>query len=77
MGWSPPTTGLAGTSAAAALDAEPAGGGALDIVQDGQNGVLFHAQTVEALTAALERVTQLPVDPPALRASASMASACA
>ncbi|MCC7360477.1 MAG: glycosyltransferase [Anaerolineales bacterium] len=48
-----------------------AGGGALDSVQDGETGVLFPAQTVEALTAALERVMRLPVEVPALRASAA------
>ena len=48
-----------------------AGGGALDIVQDGVNGVLFHESTVAALSAALEQVARLPVDPPALRASAA------
>lgn len=48
-----------------------AGGGALDIVQDGVNGVLFHEPTVAALSAALEQVVSLSVEPPALRASAA------
>ena len=48
-----------------------AGGGALDIVQDGVNGVLFHQPEVADLCAALERLDKLTVDPPALRASAA------
>jgi glycosyltransferase involved in cell wall biosynthesis len=47
-----------------------AGGGALDTVEDGVNGVLFHAQTVEALKAALRRFQDLRFDPDAVRASA-------
>lgn len=40
-----------------------AGGGALDTVQDGVTGVLFHEQTVEALQAALVRFQSLRFDP--------------
>ena len=47
-----------------------AGGGALDIVQDGVNGVLFHEPTVEALSAALERFSHLRFDPQIIRRSA-------
>jgi glycosyltransferase involved in cell wall biosynthesis len=47
-----------------------AGGGALDIVQDGVNGVLFHEQTPAALQAALERFQTLRFDPQAIRRSA-------
>ncbi len=47
-----------------------AGGGALDIVQDGVNGVLFHEQTVEALSAAIERFSRLRFDPEIVRRSA-------
>jgi glycosyltransferase involved in cell wall biosynthesis len=47
-----------------------AGGGALDIVQDGVNGVLFHKQTVEALSAAIERFLRLRFDPEVVRRSA-------
>ncbi len=48
-----------------------AGGGALDIVQAGVNGVLFHEPTVAALSAALEQVERLRTKPPALRATAA------
>jgi glycosyltransferase involved in cell wall biosynthesis len=47
-----------------------AGGGALDIVQDGVNGVLFHEPTLEALRAALERFQAMSFDPQAIRRSA-------
>jgi glycosyltransferase involved in cell wall biosynthesis len=47
-----------------------AGGGALDIVEDGVNGVLFHEQTAEALSAALERFNSMRFDPEAIRRSA-------
>jgi glycosyltransferase involved in cell wall biosynthesis len=47
-----------------------AGGGALDIVKDGANGVLFAEPQVDAVCAALERVQQLHFDPAALQASA-------
>jgi glycosyltransferase involved in cell wall biosynthesis len=47
-----------------------AGGGALDTVQDGVNGVLFREQTVEALKAALLRFNESKFDAPAIRQSA-------
>jgi len=47
-----------------------AGGGALDIVQDGANGVLFPQATVDDLCAALERFERLAFDPAAQRRSA-------
>lgn len=47
-----------------------AGGGALDTVQDGVNGVLFREQTVAALKAALLRFGDLRFDAPTLRQSA-------
>jgi glycosyltransferase involved in cell wall biosynthesis len=47
-----------------------AGGGALDIVQDGVNGVLFHEQTVESLQAAIERFQTWQFDPQVVRRSA-------
>jgi glycosyltransferase involved in cell wall biosynthesis len=47
-----------------------AGGGALDIVQDGLNGVLFHEQTVEALQAAIERFQTMQFDSQVIRRSA-------
>ncbi len=47
-----------------------AGGGALDTVQDGVNGVLFSEQTVAALKAALGRLGDLRFDPGVCRASA-------
>ncbi len=47
-----------------------AGGGALDTVTDGANGVLFAEPTVEALVAALERFGRLRFDPPAVRRTA-------
>ncbi len=47
-----------------------AGGGALDIVQDGVNGVLFYEQTLDALCAALERFQTMKFDPAQLRRSA-------
>lgn len=47
-----------------------AGGGALDTVQDGINGVLFHEQSVESLKAALLRFMDLRFDVPTLRWSA-------
>jgi glycosyltransferase involved in cell wall biosynthesis len=47
-----------------------AGGGALDTVQDGVNGVLFSEQTVAALAAALGRFADLRFDPGVCRASA-------
>jgi glycosyltransferase involved in cell wall biosynthesis len=47
-----------------------AGGGALDIVQDGANGVRFPQPEVDDLCAAIERLEQLSFDPAALRHSA-------
>ncbi len=47
-----------------------AGGGALDTVQDGVNGVLFRDPSVESLTAALERSSSLTFDPAVVRRSA-------
>lgn len=47
-----------------------AGGGALDIVQDGVNGLLFPNPEIDDLCAAVERFARLTFDPPALRCSA-------
>lgn len=47
-----------------------AGGGALDIVEDGVNGVLFREPTVESLSAALERFSQLKFESAIVRRSA-------
>jgi glycosyltransferase involved in cell wall biosynthesis len=47
-----------------------AGGGALDTVQDGVNGVLFREPTEAALIAALERFGALTFDPGVVRRSA-------
>jgi glycosyltransferase involved in cell wall biosynthesis len=47
-----------------------AGGGALDIVQDGVNGVLFHEQTEAALCDAIERFSHITFDPDVVRRSA-------
>jgi glycosyltransferase involved in cell wall biosynthesis len=47
-----------------------AGGGALDIVQDGANGVLFRQPEAADLCAALERIERLRFDPATLKASA-------
>jgi glycosyltransferase involved in cell wall biosynthesis len=47
-----------------------AGGGALDTVEDGVNGVLFREQSVEALKAALLRLADLKFDAQAIRQSA-------
>lgn len=41
-------------------------GGVLDIVQDGETGVLFHEQTVESLVAAIERFETLSFLPATL-----------
>jgi glycosyltransferase involved in cell wall biosynthesis len=46
-------------------------GGALDTVIDGQTGVLFAAQTVDALIDAVRRLDALDFDPIALRANAA------
>jgi len=47
-----------------------AGGGALDTVRDGLNGVLFREQTVESLQAALLRFMDLKFDAQTIRQSA-------
>jgi glycosyltransferase involved in cell wall biosynthesis len=47
-----------------------AGGGALDTVQDGANGVLFARPEVDDLCAAIERSEKLSLDPASLRRSA-------
>lgn len=46
------------------------GGGALDIIQDGANGLLFDASEAGPLCAALERFERLHFDPASLRRSA-------
>ena len=46
-------------------------GGALDTVSDGQTGVLFDRQTVDALIDAVERVDTIDFDPDAIRANAT------
>ncbi len=48
-----------------------AGGGALDTVRDGENGVLFREQTVESLVAALERLDRLEFERAAIRGTAA------
>jgi glycosyltransferase involved in cell wall biosynthesis len=47
-----------------------AGGGALDIVQDGVNGVLFHEQTEAALCQALERFSTMRFEAQLIRRTA-------
>lgn len=47
-----------------------AAGGALDTVVDGETGVLFHEQTVEAVAEAIERSEGIAWDPARLRANA-------
>ena len=47
-----------------------AAGGALDVVREGQTGVLFDAPTAEALGAAVDRLERLTFDPQRLRAGA-------
>lgn len=47
-----------------------AGGGALDIVQDGVNGVLFYEQTEAALCEAIERFSKIKFDSETIRRSA-------
>ena len=44
--------------------------GALDIVQDGESGVLFHEQTVEAITDAIKKAEQITFLPGTLRRKA-------
>jgi glycosyltransferase involved in cell wall biosynthesis len=53
-----------------------AAGGALDTVVDGQTGVLFGPQTVEALMDAVRRVEAASWDPAALRAHAERFDTC-
>jgi glycosyltransferase involved in cell wall biosynthesis len=48
-----------------------AGGGALDTVQEGVNGVLFHEPTVEALKAALVRFNAMRFDARVVQQSAA------
>lgn len=48
-----------------------AGGGALDIVQEGVNGVLFYEQTEAALGEALERFSKIKFDTETIRRSAA------
>jgi glycosyltransferase involved in cell wall biosynthesis len=45
-------------------------GGALDIVQDGESGVLFHSQTVSAVIDAIKRSEQIDFLPGTLRRKA-------
>lgn len=45
-------------------------GGALDIVQDGESGILFHKQTVDAVTDAIKRAEQINFLPGTLRRKA-------
>lgn len=45
-------------------------GGALDIVQDGESGVLFHSQTVDAVMDAIKRSMQIDFLPGTLRRKA-------
>jgi glycosyltransferase involved in cell wall biosynthesis len=47
-----------------------AGGGALETIEDGVNGVLFHEPTVEAVADAIRRLDAVDSDPVALAASA-------
>lgn len=46
-------------------------GGALEYIQDGQNGCLFHEQSVASLRAALERFDALAFDEATIRTSAT------
>lgn len=45
-------------------------GGALDIVQDGESGVLFHEQTVESVVDAIKRADKIDFLPGTLRRKA-------
>ena len=45
-------------------------GGTLDIVQDGESGVLFHSQTVDAVVDAIKRAEQIDFLPGTLRRKA-------
>ena len=45
-------------------------GGSLDIVQDGESGVLFDEQTVEAVEAAIKKAETITFSPATLRRKA-------
>lgn len=45
-------------------------GGTLDIVQDGESGILFHEQTVEAVVGAIKKAEQITFLPGTLRRKA-------
>ncbi len=45
-------------------------GGALDIIQDGESGVLFDEQTVDSVTDALKRAEKIDFKPGVLRRKA-------
>lgn len=45
-------------------------GGTLDIVQDGESGILFHKQTVEAVTDAIQKAEKITFLPGTLRRKA-------
>lgn len=45
-------------------------GGALDIVQDGESGILFHTQSVDAVVDAIKRAEQIEFMPGTLRRKA-------
>ncbi len=45
-------------------------GGALDIIRDGRNGVLFREPTAKALAEAMERLQQITFDPDEIKSSA-------
>jgi glycosyltransferase involved in cell wall biosynthesis len=47
-----------------------AAGGSRDIITDGVNGSTFNEQTPESLMASIKKLTTLPFEPEALRASA-------
>jgi len=51
------------SSITAPLAAAYAAGGALETVRDGETGVLFREPTAASLRQALERVTDLTIDP--------------
>jgi glycosyltransferase involved in cell wall biosynthesis len=53
-----------------------AAGGALDTVVDGQTGVLFAPQTVDALVEAVRRAERTAWDPAAIRAHAERFDTC-
>ncbi len=45
-------------------------GGALDIIQDGESGVLFKSQSVDALTSAIKKASQIEFNPATLQRKA-------